>query len=388
MYSQMTYLSRQAYDAATDEMLTAEDAVRFLEKELRMRSLRSKIDKFAKGRDEKTLKKQLTDGLLIDHPGLSRDSAKRRVRGWMDPNSKSTLRKKDAIEAAFLLGLNLQEADDFIAMVSEERLHWRSVFEIVYIYALNNGLTWKEASAMTLEMQDLLSGPSDPETVSTTVFTSSIRPRIEALHTKDALEAFLMEEAPRLGQYHNQAYRFFTDMMNILQTPVSKEEAEDLWDGKQEKLHVSQVVREYLYESSVLKARDRAVKTKKLFNEGKLSGDKLYVLTRIQKNIADAWPEETLLSKMKHRQKDVNRKVLILLQLASSEDNMWDDEPEETDFFREQKEKINFMLALCGYSPLDPRNPFDWIIIYCITADDLLDMDAKMITIFKKMFDY
>lgn len=44
-----------------------------------------------------------------------------------------TIKKKDAIELCFILGLSVEEADEFVALVSEEGLHWRSPDEIVYI---------------------------------------------------------------------------------------------------------------------------------------------------------------------------------------------------------------------------------------------------------------
>ena len=34
----------------------------------------------------------------------------------------------------------------FVALISEEKLHWRSVEEIIYIYGLENGLSYKECA--------------------------------------------------------------------------------------------------------------------------------------------------------------------------------------------------------------------------------------------------
>ena len=47
MNSDMTELSRAMYDEATSDFLTVQDAVEYLEKEGRMRTLREKLEKFA-----------------------------------------------------------------------------------------------------------------------------------------------------------------------------------------------------------------------------------------------------------------------------------------------------------------------------------------------------
>ena len=135
MFTNMTVLSRQAFETAMDESLTVEEAVAYLEKQLQFRSLRNKIDRYSGGKTEKEVRTLLVSGLLQNHPEMKKDSVERRVRGWMNPKNTSTLYKKDAIEAAFLLGLNLRDADDFVALVCGEKLHYRNAEEIVYIYA-------------------------------------------------------------------------------------------------------------------------------------------------------------------------------------------------------------------------------------------------------------
>lgn len=414
MYTELTLLSRQAFDKATDEMVTIRDAVRYLEKELQTRSLRSKIDKFAKGRDEKALKELFISGLLADHPEMKKDSVERRVRGWLNPSSTHSLHKKDAIEAAFLLGLSLQEADDFVAMVSDEKLHWRSVEEIVYIFGLQNGLSWQEASKLSARMQEITASAEDTKVIHTKVRTSNIRPRVEALRTEEELEAFLREESSNLGYFHNQAYELFTGMLSRLQNPVSEKEADGLW-GKREEVKIRRILRDYLFRDTIRQAKEREAEAKKKLDRDGLSPDSRFILSRIQKEISEACPDETLMSKMRARGIDVSRKVLILLFLATyrgpdspdDEEDVWDHEGKhpdsywedprweveipEQDYTREEvfqdlMEHLNLMLSWCGYAPLDPRSPFDWLILYCICADDLLDMDDRLKAIFLEMF--
>lgn len=150
----MTAISKKAFCEATIEMKSAEEAVSFLKNELIMRNIRNIIEKYGKGRDIKTLQKILVEGLKNNHEsyenseksGVPKEAAERRVRGWLNPNSHHMLRKKDAIEVAFLLQLDLEEADEFIALISEEKLHWRNVEDLVYIYGLSNHKSYRECA--------------------------------------------------------------------------------------------------------------------------------------------------------------------------------------------------------------------------------------------------
>ena len=392
MFTDMTMLTRTAYEAAMDEMLTIEDAVRFLEEELLTRSLRSKIEKFAKGRDEKTLRNLLVSGLLENHPDMKKDSVEKRVRGWMNPNSTHSLYKADAIEAAFILGLDVPEADDFVAMVSGEHLHWRSADEIIHIFALQNGLRYTDAEELASKMEKYLLNARDKqkEELQESDMTRNLRVQIEALRTEEELRDFLSRESDHLGQLHNQAYLLFSDMLEQLQTPVTEEDA-SVWEGEAESLTIRDVLREYLFQNNVLYSKSMAVSSKKLVRKGKIPKESQFILSRIQKDISDAWPDETSLSKMKARKTDVTRKTLILLFLSTysgTEEDLFEDDESLTreDVFLDTKDRINYMLSLCGFSILDPRSPFDWLVIYCMCAEDLLDMDERMRDMFIRMF--
>ena len=92
---------------------------------------------------------------------------------------------------------------------------------------------------------------------------------------------------------------------------------------------------------------------------------------------------------MKKRTEDVTRKTLILLFLATDPGLGWEDddyEPDTEEMFQDLYSRLNDMLVLCGFSPLDPRSPFDWIILYSICVPDMAQTDIRLRTIFRKMF--
>ena len=54
--------------------------------------------------------------------------------------------------------------------------------------------------------------------------------------------------------------------------------------------------------------------------------------------------------------------------------------------FEDIYERLNDMLFFCGYCELDPRNPFDWVILYCIYVEDLFDIDPKIQQLLGEVF--
>ena len=409
MYTDLTELSREAFDLARNEMVTIDDAIHYLEENIQLRSIYSKFMKYSKGRDASALKDILIEGLVRNHPEIGRDSHRKRVEGWLNPKNTNTLYKHDAIEAAFLLGLTLDEADGFVTMITGERLHYRNVDEIVYIYGLNNGLDFQQTRELSERMGKHLEGAKDKknELPGKSDMTDRILPLVKSLHTEKELQRFLEEQAGHLGKLHNTAYTMFTEMISKLKNPVSKDSIDVYWQGEDrlsnEKLTIRKIMREYLFQDSVLKEKTKAVRSKKQVKKGEIPKDQQYILSTIKQIIVKEWPDETFLSDIKKRKKDVTRKVMILLYLATysdpeesadydadsySDDDAFYDEEEETrdEVFEKICDGINYMLALCGFGDLDPRSPFDWIIIYSICAEDLLDMDIRMKSLFLRMF--
>ena len=381
MYSDMTRITKESYEKAISPSLGIQEAVDFLEREARQRSLRDKLEKFAKGRDLKTL---LVEGLADHNPEMKRDSIERKVRGWLKPDGERSVKKRDAIELCFILQLDVEEADQLVAMVSEERLHWRNPDEIILIFALQNGLDYHQTLALEERLAGLLPDVSEEAEPSEDSFTGIIRSEVSELGTEEELEAYLRHAAGRLGYCHNNAYQLFIDMMDTLENPAADTGEAELFE--EEHLTVRDILREYLYADNVLSAKERARKTKK----GKTDGKEAFILSKIQKSIASSWPDETTISKMKSRQMDVTRKILILLFLATDAGWQGDEEdeyvPTTAEAFEDLYSRLDNMLTLCGFSVLDPRAPFDWLILYCICVPDMLDVDARMHEIFREMF--
>lgn len=381
---EMTQLSKSIYDKAVSEELTIQEAIAFLEQQEKIRTLKEKLERFYKG---KNLRRTLTEGLLHNHPNMSKDSIDRRVRGWLNDGSRS-VRKSDAIEICFILKLSIEEADQLVAFISEEGLHWRNPDEIVFIFALKQGMDYLEALELNSQMSLLLTQVKEKKVLSKDSFTPIIRTEISALNTKEELADYLQHAAGRLGRCHNNAYRLFMEMLDALEHPQFYESLERAELFEEEHLTIREILKEYFYENNVLYAKEIVRESKK--ENSRLKDEEKRVFSAIQKNVSASWPDETTLSKMKSRKVDVTRKVLILLFLATDQgmdaDEDIEEELTEEEIFEDLYGRLNDMLILCGFQTLDPRNPFDWLILYCICVQDIFDVDVRMRKIFKEMF--
>lgn len=400
MKPEMTAISRRLYDAAVSDILTIQDAADYLEKEAKIRTLPEKLEKFSHGND---LRKTLVQGLLENDPKRKKDAVERRVRGWLSTvNPVSSIKKQDAIEVCFILNLSIEEADWLVAMISEESLHYRNPDEIVYIFALQHDMSYREAQELNAQMKETLSKVKERKP-SEESMTPIIRDEISLLRTREELADYLEHAVDRLGRCHNNAYEIFMDRMKILEEPLLEEKLADAEVVEKEHLTVRSILREYMYEGNVLYAKELAGKKKSEKKKGEnLSEEARFVFTTVKENVAACWPDETTLSKMKSRKTDVTRKVLILLFLAT--DQGMDENEEPQDDVRDMAEeeeltyqsrdaafedlyiRLNDMLLLCGFAPLDPRSPFDWLILYSICVGDLWEVDTRMRGVFRAMF--
>lgn len=197
---------------------------------------------------------------------------------------------------------------------------------------------------------------------------------------------------------HNTAYKLFMRYMDLLEKGYSDGDLESMFkeldradelqaqlraDGdigprKSQKFSVLNILEVYLYRRIV-------PATKKTEPKGMFTG--------IQRSIRQNWPDETSLSKIRHRELDVPRKVLILLFLATdgseTEFEEWDEDEDllsRDEIFMSIYTRLNQMLFSCGFQMLDPRSPFDWMVLYSICADEFWDVDQRLRDILLEMF--
>ena len=96
---------------------------------------------------------------------------------------------------------------------------------------------------------------------------------------------------------------------------------------------------------------------------------------------------------MKNRTEDVSRKVLMLLYIVTggSFEEAYDELDEEyisaEEVLEEHSKRLGRMLTDCGMSPVDPRNPFDYLVLYCLKPEGDDFMSERMEQMVQALFE-
>lgn len=367
----MTELSKRMQDAAKNANTVAAAMAQLREYD-HFRTLGDVLRDFAGSNDPKKL---LVDGLTANDPNASREAMDKKVRNWLGGRTLS-IAKDDAFAVARLLGLELAQTDDFLKYVTGEGIHWREPGEIVWAYAIARKLTY----AQTRQLQSRAAQvelPRQELTPKQESYTGEVKRKIEPLlyGTPEELLRCLEENRQLLGSFHNTAYSLFMQYMQLLETA-----GYDKDDADYHKKNAREILEDYLFRKLVPVAKRENAREKNAFSA-------------IQRGIRANWPDEVTLSKMKKRKLDVSRKALILLFLATdgSESEFEElDEDEDIltrdEIFENVKSRLNRMLTACGFQKLDPRSPFDWVVLFCICVENIWEVDERMEHMLQAMF--
>ena len=365
---QMTVLSSKMYQRAI-QVKTVSQAARILQETGNMRTLGDILRTHAKNENPKVF---LVDKLSQVTPELSRDSIDRKVRNWLNGRTTS-VSKHDAYILSRILDLDLEQTDIFLKQVTGEGIHWRNPEEIIWAYGISQNID----CARIFELHKKLAASGlklSGKEKDTNHYTEQVRQKFQSLlcQSEEELLQYLRQEWASLGTFHNTAHELFKDYMELLESGDT-----DNWLNDASKMTSGEVLESYLY--------------RKIIPAGKNASASLF--SAMQRSVRATWPDETTISKMKHREIDVTRKVLILLFLATDGSNTEYEELDEDEdiltrdeIFLNTYTRLNRMLHACGFQMLDPRSPFDWIVLYSICADEFWDIDQRMHDILQAIF--
>ncbi len=316
------------------------------------------------------LKNQLTDKFCEYNPSTDREKISRKISNWLaDRNLPAN--REEFFKICFALHANEADANRLLGITAESSIHYRNPRELVYLFALRSGMDYPEARALLTRVWDqklpattaeyreyiLKYGRSEKTGYLTSFFQNSFR----NVATEQELALFLQKNRGRFGCCHNTAYRKFKQMIDCLISPASEDNS--FLDKK--KYTLRQVVEEYL-RMDVPYARD----TKEY--------------TRLQKTIKKSWPSSRTIYEMYSRKRDVDRKTLLLLYLATDGETMCSPE----NYAREHCRRIDLMLSECGFPLLNPHNPFDSLVISAIRSEDEEDsISDRMVQMIRQLYE-
>lgn len=208
-----TLLSQLAYDAAKSS-LTAKEAVEALAR-VPMRTFKDVLAAYG---EPNTIKVRIVNGLCANNPNRKRESEIRKVQNWLTGKARPTNRV-DLWELCFILEMSLDQADAFLASVSEYGIHWRNPVDLTLAFALRQRMAWP-ATRPLLEKAKAVAEHARKDV--DTSYTLAIRNDFASLQTAEELEPYLVSCSGNMGVLHNTAWQYFCDYLGVLESPFGE----------------------------------------------------------------------------------------------------------------------------------------------------------------------
>lgn len=357
----MTETSAGHWDFITQENLTVEDAVEYLLNDMKPRTFKEHLDACYTGND---IEKRLTYGMYqctllynTSSRTVKYDSVRRKISNWIN-NKNLPSSREEIFQICFSLNLDEIRSDFLLKGLSYQGIHYRCSREIIYAYCLKHRRPYKDALKLVSDFEDKAQTHNQIDPV-----TQIFKTEFNDIHAVDHLISFLLDHTQELGAYNNTAYEYFRKMLSLL--------SEDTFSKHD--ISMKSVADLYLRMNMPVNKRSSNY-------------------TSIQKMIKKYWPDSRKIKAMKNRSEDVSRKVLLLLYLVT--DGTWDMEYNEldegyigaADFLETHCKRMNHMLVQCGMSKIDPRNVFDYLVLYSLRPETDLSVSERMSQIIGEIF--
>ena len=349
---------------------TAEDVVEFLKNGAQYRSFSYLVSELYEGED--------VAGCLMKGFRGEKD---KNVRNWMN-GSNSPQKREILFQICFILRLDEEKSNYLLGVFSENRIHYRNPSELAYAFALRKGESYAYAVNLSekvnqiyeeerkLHMDEIRRIDSrrqenvenkenkarteaerirkrEKQEQDMILYTGRHKEMFDNVNSEEEFLDFIRQNSIYLGIQHETAYEKFMELLNVLQKPEPDEK----------KYSMEKVVDNYFKMNIPQKKNVRD-------------------MSKLQKLVKKCWPSETSLNKMKNRQKDVNRKTMLLLNLltenfdveaADDEAYFYCDKAYTPDqLFEIRRSQLDFFLKTYGMNTLDYGNPFDLIVLYAI----------------------
>ena len=362
----LTRLSAAEYDNILYGQMTPSMAVRYL-REGRI-PLRSFADTLRGMYAAPDLAERLVRFYMQVEPDANHGSVSRRVRNWLSGRNLPTARE-DFFRIAFALELSEGQLNYLLGAFTGYGVQYRTGREVVLVWFLRGGLDYGQACAFYEELPPA-AGTEQLQQGWTSQLTHELQNEFMLAQNLQDLRACYLKNLHRFGRLHLRSYYYFERYLDQLIHPAPA------WAEEQEQDYSIETVMESYLSLQMPAARKRSS------------------YTLIQKLIKQNWPNATALKNIRNHQEDVPRKLLMLLYVVTENSLNGNDAYRELDeSYITQEERVedhwwtlNAMLADCGMAQLDTRNPFDWLILYAISAPEDEFMSDRMEQVIASLF--
>lgn len=363
-----TVISENNMGFLEGEDRTPSEILEFLKKGAMIRDFGQVLRDVYPGKD---LPKRLKEG-MARVTGEDPAGVLRKVGNWLKgkniPKNRETL-----FQICFVLGLGEKAASKVLGAASETGIHYRNPGEMAYAFGLRTGMEYEDALSLKQQVVKIYeeeAGSRRPKGEDGKIYTRQIRDAFAGVATREEFMDFFQEHMGEMGVLHETAYRKFTELLETLLKPIGAG-----GEGEEEKYTMEEVVRLYI--------RMHVPETKRT---------KDYDI--LQKLVKKYWPNESSLIGMRNRKEDVSRKALLILYLVTESF----DEDEEEDLYLEEDEEdpdtllemrlkqMRLFLEMYGMPPLDPGNPFDYLVIYAMRTQAGGFISDRMEAVMRELF--
>lgn len=362
---QYTKLSECAWDQLARQEMTPGEAVLYFSSDLQPRTFGSVLRTLMEVKQ--VSQETLLERLLLIRSHVQKDSLRKRIQIWLKGGQPSE--REEWFQLCFALCLDETEARGFLCHCQEGGFHLRAPREAGYLYGLRSGKSYRETQAFLNGIPGI-DGPFPAAEGTPENYTRTVEDSFAQVRTDAEFLSFIHKNQENFGTLHNTAYRYFTQFFEELICPTGPCSAEE-----DEAYSIEKVVDTYL-------------------RMGLPSDRKTSAYSPEQKAIKRLWPNATAIKNMRNRKTDVSRKVLLLLYLVTEglddgaiEESLGWELPDQAAQLEEHSWNIDLMLHECGYAPLDPRNPFDWLVLYSLRTDGETEaMSDRLTSILAELF--
>lgn len=342
--------------------LSEQEAFAYLNNEIKLLSFSEILLAFS---GEAEAPARLIAALCSFSPEIKPESVAKKVKGWYADRYAPDDRE-ELFKICFALGFDEKTTHAFLSFAGDGGFHLRDPRELVYAYAMRVGKSYFEAQSLLQSLP-----PLGPEKSKPFVLTKTIASAFAGVYDDESFRAFYKAHHGSLGELHNTAYVQFSSFLEMLIKPDGP-----LYAQQDRDYSIQRIVEEYLRMDLPF---DRRMGSYSL----------------VQKAVKKYWPNTTNIIRMRSREEDVTRRVLLLLYLITeggvaedAEDDGWlDDDATPEERFEEQYWRVNSMLTDCGMARLDPRNIFDWIVLYALKTEREDAMSDRMQAVLNAIFE-
>jgi len=349
-----------------------------------------------------------------------------KINSWLPQNQVDSkakyverIKTDSAMQVAFALDMTLENAEIFLRRCWLDALYLRNVKDVIYRCGLICGFSYNTVLDLINEFAEFDISNPDPVANEDELYdglTNYLSHGLDdgSISSPDDLRLYIRNHGKLFGSYRRRVYNKFIELYTQVKSDIDAEsELANELDKIAEVQHEDLIrdenidprigVRRTTSQGDLLKLFSSGINDLKenVKNKGIGVGLAAIVRKRIIENIPDRAEWSGIINKIADKKtgaiRGIDRKLFILIWLSSDDGNtdMFTgklDIPPEVALENHIMTLNDTILLEYGFPPLDPRHPFDWVIMNTLylahvlhKGEDNTDIPIRMENLFKQL---